>query len=165
MGRSRGQRVNWTEEQDDAIRADFADGLTVRESAERLDVSHHTIFKRRGELGLYVASASEAVKSARSSRLGARRSALLRVRYMIRRGFEPPGCNPTPLPEICPEPWMAQWAGAKTLTDIGPDECRWPLEPTMVAPSYLTRFCAQPAADGSRYCAHHHAIAYPRLAA
>jgi GcrA cell cycle regulator len=135
----------WTPARLAQLQRHFEDGLTCRQSAERLGLSCGAVMNKR--LRLALTRAREPDAEARSPRP-------LRVRWLPPQG---PRAGDGPLPEIWDD--GADFSRAAPLTALGPHACRWPLEPTMTEASMLTLFCGQAAPPRRPYCPPHAALA------
>lgn len=137
----------WTDERVEALRAHFERGLSAQQSAILLKATRHAVLGKRYRLGLILGQAE--VKYRASTRNRSTK-------------WAPEGG----LPEIATPQELAA-GGLGTIATLAPNGCRWPIEPTMVEPGYLTPFCGLPSipdpmGKGRCYCAEHFARAYPR---
>ena len=150
------KRRRWTPLMEAALREHFAHRLTCSESAALLGVSRNAVIGKRTRLGLASPPTPSVANRPEGAphRPGGDGTAMRFMLFRIARGRALPRF---PLPDMSPR--RQDFFGAKVLADLGPHECRWPLQEAIAEADHRTLFCADHCHRGKVYCERHRRIA------
>lgn len=129
--------TDWTKSRIKTVTRMWLDGDSARRIGKHLGVSANAVIGKLHRLGVKrrPSASTRAVGPARAKRPPV--AAVAPAAPIVRRLPEPPAV-------VTP----------KTLLDLDPIDCRWPVG------DYPYRFCAAPKIDGGAYCGHHRAMAF-----
>jgi len=146
--------LTWTEERVELLKEHFAAGLTCREIAADIGVTRNAVIGKLSRLHLTRGDPRgrrRAEKTGRptSARSNPRRAKPLHRLILIFDLFGTP---------VSPEdPASIDEGNRRSLLELGPNQCRWPIS-TPGAADFC--FCGNNASEGESYCPGHIRLAY-----
>ena len=145
----------WTDERVELLKEHFAAGLTCREIADDIGVSRNAVIGKLSRLNLTRGDTRGRRRAEKKTgRPGSARSNPLRAKPLHRLVLIVDLFASPVSPE---DPSSIDEGNRRSLLELGPNQCRWPIS-TPGAADFC--FCGNTAAEGESYCPGHIRLAY-----